>query len=237
MPESALRRAIVMPMGTLAQSMVHNHMPVCHSTESVHLMAHQKHCGFLRQIGYYVIEPFFEIDVEVTHRFVEDEQRWLRHDGASEKRALKLTARQASDRSPGKVPELDKRKRTLNLLLFLFLRHAAGGKKSGRHNLTNGDGKMRVDGIFLRQVAGTWKPDGGVSGVVIADKLAGRRADESENNSQESGLSTAVRTGDGNEIAAVDGEVYVIEHTASVADKPYVLQRQQVADYWLAKAG
>ncbi len=226
-----------MPVGTLAQSMVHDHMPVCHSTESVHLMAHQKHCGFLRQLGYYVIEPFFEIDVEVTHRFVEDEQRRLRHDGASEKRALKLTARQASDRSPGKVAELDKRKRTFNLLFFLFLRHVAGGKKSGRHNLANGDGKMRVDGIFLRQVAGTWKPDGGVSGVVIADKLAGRRADESENNSQESGLSTAVRTGDGDEIAAVDGEVYVIEHAASVAYKPYVLQRQQGADDRSAKAG
>lgn len=89
--------------GTLAQSAINYDMAVSHACNLTHLVAHEHYGGVALQIGDYAVEMLLEMLVEITQRLVEHEHIGTADNRTAEECALKLTARQPTDRSPGKV--------------------------------------------------------------------------------------------------------------------------------------
>ena len=55
---------------TFVECMVHNYVAVGHCGYYAHFVAYKDYCGGWRDVGYYTVDVFLEMFVEIAQRFV-----------------------------------------------------------------------------------------------------------------------------------------------------------------------
>ena len=165
----------------------------------------------------------FEVLVDVTQRFVEYEEVWVRYDGSSEEGSLELSAGECSDGIVYVVGEFYVLYGLQCKFVSLLFGEFFVAEESGFDYFVHCKGKLRVYEVFLWQIS-----DCGLLTVVVYGACGGFK--ESEYDAQQCCFAASVRSGYCNKVAFVYGLVYVLEYLFCSAVHVYVCQCKE----WLA---
>lgn len=202
---------------------VHNKMPRGHRGDGCHLVAHEQDGGAFGKGTYYAVEVRLEMLVDVTQRLVEHQKVGTAYYGTAKERALELPAGEGADGASGVRAEFYGVEDLVDTPCPLAGREGAVGEQSGGHNLGDRHGKMRVDHVFLRQIA---------YGDVRADSDGSRGGlDKAQHYAQEGGFSPSVRAGYGHKVALCHRKVDIFENRAPLAPEAYATEGDYVS-FW-----
>lgn len=172
-------------------------------------MAHKKYCGVRSDIGDNAVEVLFKVLVDITQRFVKNEDSRVAHYGAAEERALQLSAGETSDGACCEIFHFYQFE-DFPYTFFAFRRcHAFGPEQTRSYHFSDSDGEMAVDAVFLRKIAEIRSLGRRCAGFVVVYDFTPRGFKQTENEAEQGSLATSVGACDGYEIASVGCEVHI----------------------------
>ena len=146
----------------------------------------------------------FEMLVDVTERFVHNEQIGFGDDGSAEQGALQLSSRDVADGVVGDVVETHKRYGVVDLCPLRVVQSFEGAfVESHRYHLSYGNRESAVNHVFLRQVPDIERSVG--AGHSVMDDGADGGSNKSQDKPQERRFASAVTSGDSDKVALTDG--------------------------------
>lgn len=141
-------------------------MAVGHGGDSGHFVADEHGGAVGSELGKQAVDVRFKVLVDVAEGLVEHEELGVGDDGATEECALELTSGEATDWAVGKVSHFHLRKGSGYFGLALSFVEVFDGEQAGCDDFAHGDGEVRVDHVFLREVSDGWASVGECDGAI-----------------------------------------------------------------------
>lgn len=218
----AVEREVMVPGSALLDAVVDDDVAVGHRGYMRHFVRHEDDCGRRREFRNYVIHAVFELLVEIAERFVEHKYLRVADDGAREQGALQLSARQAVESKFAPFLKAYAGDGVVHTLCAFVAAYILYGYEPRLDYLPHRDGEARVNHVFLREISHR-QPVGGHAVVKISDG-AGGGGYQFQYQAEQGGLSAAVGSGDGKEVATPYCEVDIFEYDFASAAQRHAVE-------------